>query len=96
VPLAVETRAARIVPTPSPVIDAGFAIVFSGVGVAAALSVAALTWFGNVVLPAWTTPLLVLILILSFSALSNLPILFTIFAQSGAPTPRRSIAPDAL
>jgi hypothetical protein len=61
----------------------GFAIVFGG-GVAAALVVAVMTWVGNVALPAWTTPMLVVILMLSFSALSNFLILFTIFAQSGA------------
>jgi hypothetical protein len=61
----------------------GFAIVFI-TGVSAATVLAVVRWSSAIVIPGWMTPTLLLILMMSFSALTSFLILFTVFAQSGA------------
>jgi len=61
----------------------GFGFVFV-VALAAGLTLMAMRWLEGMGVPAWTTPALFLMGLVSFSALSTFLTLFTIFAQSGA------------
>ena len=58
-----------------------FSLTF-GVGIVLSLTVVAVRLFSRAAIPGWATSTLLLILILSFTALGNFVMLFAVFSQS--------------